>query len=302
MPRLSINEMTTYHWSFDEDVTHYKTFRVGGVGVWRRKLTEFGEERGIDLLRESGLEVSCLACAGGFTGSDGHTFREAVDDALDALRLAAEMGAGCLVVVTGARAGHTLNHARRLVAEALKELGDAGATLGVQVAVQPPHRHPLCSWTFLTSFEETLDLVGRCRHPQVGLVFDLGQFWNDGSKPVELSEIVPRVKIAGISDICTSNCGQGDKKLSDSVPSLAEMIRSLEESGYRGWYDLKILCEECWMSDYPRLIADCCRSLQTAVPQLFADGESELIPPFANPNSSDQAGILRFADEPVPPF
>ena len=50
-----MNEMTTYHWSFDEDITNFRAAGIAGIGVWRRKLTDFGEERGIDMLRESGL-------------------------------------------------------------------------------------------------------------------------------------------------------------------------------------------------------------------------------------------------------
>ena len=105
MPRISINEMTTYHWSLLEDVAGYRAAGVASIGVWRRKLSDFGEERGVELLRDSDLSVSSFWSAGGFTGSDGQTFREAVDDALDALHLAAEVRAGCLVVASGARAG-----------------------------------------------------------------------------------------------------------------------------------------------------------------------------------------------------
>src|SRR5258708_13034350 len=108
MPRFSINEMRAYHWSFLEDVTAYRANGVDQIGVWRRKFTDFGEDRGIELLRESGLAVSSFSSAGGFTGADGHTFREAVDDALEALRQAPEMRAPLLVSLAGPRAPPTL--------------------------------------------------------------------------------------------------------------------------------------------------------------------------------------------------
>src|SRR4051812_644354 len=100
---LSMNEVTTYRWSFEEDVANYVAAGWPAIGVWRQKLSDFGEQRGIELLSESGLKVSNLLWAGGFTGSDGRTFRESVDDALEAVRLAAEMHAGCLVVYSGGR-------------------------------------------------------------------------------------------------------------------------------------------------------------------------------------------------------
>src|SRR5258708_7706372 len=150
MPRLSINEMTTYHWSFLEDVIGYQAAGIERIGVWRRKLSDFGEERAVELLRESTPAVSCFSSAGGFTGSDGQTYREAVDDALDALRMAAEIHAECLVVVSGARAGHIVSHARRLLRCALRELGDVAARSGLSIALQPVHRHPTDRCSFLT--------------------------------------------------------------------------------------------------------------------------------------------------------
>src|SRR5215471_15287934 len=143
MPRLSLNEMTTYRWSFDEDVKNYSAAGIPAIGVWRRKLSDFGEQRGIELLKDSGLAVSNLLWAGGFTGSEGHTHRESIEDGIEAVRLAAAMGAKCLIVYSGARAGHTHNHARRLLVSALKELSPLAAEQGVVLALEP--MHPACA-------------------------------------------------------------------------------------------------------------------------------------------------------------
>jgi len=66
---------------------------IPAIGVWRQKLADFGEEKGIELLADSGLSVSNLLWAGGFTGSDGHTYRESLNDAAEAIRLAAALNA-----------------------------------------------------------------------------------------------------------------------------------------------------------------------------------------------------------------
>ena len=91
MAMLSMNETTTYRWSFEEDVRQYAAAGYQAIGVWRQKLADFGEEKGIELLRESGLAVSSLLWAGGFTCSDGSTHRESVEDARESIRLAAAM-------------------------------------------------------------------------------------------------------------------------------------------------------------------------------------------------------------------
>ncbi len=97
-----MNEMTTYRWSFEEDVQRYAAAGIQAIGVWRRKLSDFGEARGIELLKQSGLAVSNLLWAGGFTGSEGHTFRESIDDAIEAIRVAGAMQAKCVIIYSGA--------------------------------------------------------------------------------------------------------------------------------------------------------------------------------------------------------
>ena len=93
MPRLSFSEMTTYRWTFEEDVLHYQAAGIAAIGVWRQKLSDYGEEKGIELLTESGLAVSNLQWAGGFTGSDGRSYKDCLEDAQEALHLAAAMQA-----------------------------------------------------------------------------------------------------------------------------------------------------------------------------------------------------------------
>lgn len=282
MPRVSINEMTTYRWSFDEDVTNFRAAGIPGIGVWRRKLAEFGEERGIDMLRESGLTVTSLSCAGGFTGSDGHTFREAVDDGLEALRLAAEMRAECLIVVTGARSGHTSNHARRLVSEALAELGDLGRDLGVQIAIQPMHRQPVERCSFLTTLDATLALVERCGHSHVGMVFDLYHHYRQEGIVDRLSDLARWVKLVTLSEPAGADqLGAGE----NNGQILRSLIEKFAQGGFRGWYDLQVLCENSWKSDYHALIARWRQELQTACPELFpeqASGSTGSLPPTSS--------------------
>jgi sugar phosphate isomerase/epimerase len=271
MPRISINEMTTYHWSLLEDVSGYHSAGVKSIGVWRRKLCDFGEERGVELLRESGLAVSSFSSAGGFTGSDGQTFREAVDDALDAVRLAAEMQAECLVVVTGGRAGHTLNHARRILRDALWEIGDAAGRAGLSIALQPVHRRPVERWSFLTTLEATLDMLAWCDHPRVGMVFDFFHLWREPELYRRVPQALPWIKIAALCDARAPACGDEDRCLpgQGQLP-VVEIITALEASGYRGVYDVQLLGDHCWRTNYGALLTDCRESLAKLCPQTFS--------------------------------
>lgn len=130
MAELSIGETTTFRWSLEEDAAEYSAVGIRAVGVWRRKLADCGLPKARELFARHELRVSHLFWAGGFTGSDGRSHRESVEDALDAVRTAAELDCPTLVVCTGPRAGHTANHARRLVQAALAELAHPGDRVG----------------------------------------------------------------------------------------------------------------------------------------------------------------------------
>ncbi len=300
MARLSINEMTTYHWSFFEDVTGYQAAEIPSIGVWRCKLSDFGEERGVELLQESGLAVSSLSCAGGFTGSDGHSFRDAVDDALDAVRLAAQIRAKTLVVVAGARAGHTQNHARRLLRDALRELGDAAGHFGIEIALQPMHGRPLERWSFLETLDAALDMVSWCDHPRVGFVFDFFHVWREVDLIERLPKIVPWIKIAALSDARLPAFRDDDRCLpGEGQLPLAQLIQGLDTNGFTGAYDVQLFSDLCWKSNYPELLAGCRSALERISPQTFSTSDDLVLD---EEHSPDAAPVLPVGVAPsIPP-
>jgi sugar phosphate isomerase/epimerase len=255
MARLSMNEMTTFRWSLEEDLANYAEAGIPAIGVWRRKLSDCGEERGIELLAKSGLEVSNLLWAGGFTGSDGRTFRESVDDALEAVRLAAAMRASCLVVYSGARAGHTHNHARRMLREALRELSAAAADFDVMLALEPMNPQSAGEWTFLTSLDEALSLVDAVESPHVKLVFDTYHFGLQAGLLERLRHLAPRIAVVHLGDCKQRPDGENNRcRLGQGRVPLAEIVATLESAGYQGYFDVELLGEEIEASDYRELL------------------------------------------------
>src|SRR5262245_11355304 len=256
MVRLSMNEMTTYRWSFDEDVRHYCAAGIPAIGVWRRKLSDFGEQRGIELLKDSGLAVSNLLWAGGFTGSEGHSYRESIDDAVEAIRLAGAMKAKCLVVYSGARAGHTHNHARRLFVTALKELGQLAAAQEITLAVEPMHAGCAEECTFLTSLDDALAIVDQIDHPLVRLSFDTYQLGSVAGVAARLRELAPRIAIVHLADGHPPDDEQHRTPLGRGCVPLRELMAALREGGYDGDFDVELFGDEICPSNYHRLLCD----------------------------------------------
>lgn len=258
LPKLSMSEMTTYRWSLLEEVAAYTVAGIDAIGIWRPKLAEFGEERGSLLVRESPLAVSSVSWAGGFTGSHGHSYREAIDDARDAIRVAGEMNAECLVIVSGSRAGHTVNHARRLLVDALDELGDFAAANKLVLALQPMHPMFEMEWTFLTALEQTLDVIERCRHDSVRLAFDVYHLWQSPRLLERIPEIAPLTQIVQLSDWREPPRSDNDRcPLGEGEIPLAEIARAFVDADYNGYFEIGIWSEEVWSSDYVELLNRC---------------------------------------------
>ncbi len=267
MVRLSLNETTTFRWSFEEDVLHYSNAGIPAIGIWRHKLSDCGQQRAAELLDESRLAVSHLHWAGGFTGSDGRSFRASVDDAFDALRTAADLKTNCLVVYSGARAGHTVNHARRLMKEALKELAPAAEELGVHLTIEPMHPGCAKDFTFLTSVDDVLELCDTVGSNAVKLLYDTYHLGHDENCVERIPSFADRVALVQLGDgRQIPSVEQARCRLGEGVIPLAEIVRAFLHAGYDGDFDVELIGEEIETIDYHELVEHAKREFERLVP------------------------------------
>lgn len=247
-PRLSLNQTTTLPQPLDEDAAACRRAGIPGIGLWRPKVAEFGEERARDLLAETGLRVTSLSWAGGFTGQHGYSWEDALADARDAVQLAGRLNARALCVLSGARLKHLKNYARSLVVDALRELAHEAEDCNVDLALQPMHR-TFHNWTFLHSLDAALDVVQRCRHRRVKLAVDVYQLAWDEAFLKRLAECVPQVALVQLSDgnrppqSRHERCLPGEGRL-----PLAELIDTLFLRRYTGAFELAVWSDQLWVS------------------------------------------------------
>lgn len=266
MLRLSMNELTTMRWSFEEDVKAYSNAGFDGIGVWRPKLTDIGVEAGIELIERYNLSCSNLLWAGGFTGSDGFSFRDSVQDAREAIRTADSLGAECLVIYSGAWGGHTRQHARRLLRNALKFLLPLAEEFGVVLALEPMHPGCGSDWTFLNTIEETLELIDPFESPYLKVVLDTYHFGWQNPHVALLADIVDRIAIVHLGDGMSEPDGEQNRcQLGTGSVPLSEIISTLTNAGYKGFFDIELLGENVEPFDYPTLILGAADSVRTLV-------------------------------------
>jgi sugar phosphate isomerase/epimerase len=255
MNRLAVSEITTFRWSFEEDLLHYGAAGLSAIGVWRQKLADFGEDRGVELLLHHGWQVSSLQWAGGFTGSDGGTHEESIDDACEAIRLANSLRAPCLLLHSGSRGIHTHKHARRLLRQAIDELLPLAESLQVCLALEPMPREAGTDWTFLHDWDETLLLLRDVGSDYLKAVFDFYYWGHDEPTIARLPELAPQLALVQLADsrqppqLEPNRCPLGD----GHIP-LHGIIDQLNLAGYRGCYEVELMGEEIEATDYHDLL------------------------------------------------
>jgi sugar phosphate isomerase/epimerase len=267
MPKLSISEVTTHGWSFGEDVKAYAAAGIQGIGVWRDKLDNFGEQAGLALLQESGLEVANLVDAGYFLSKTRSQTRRAIEDVIEAIQLAEKLNTDCLLIVTGDVGSffRTVDQSKEIVIEALKEVAPVAKEAGVRLAIEPINaRYP--GYTFLKDIPATMEIVDAVGADNVGLLFDTDHLYESPDLMNEIASVGERIFSVHVNDMpAEPGPGIDRRMMGDGVIPLKEILSAIDATGYQGYYDVEIMSESVWGMDYPTLIEE----LKTRFQQLW---------------------------------
>ena len=256
--RLSLNQMTTPRWCLEEDLENYRERGLRAIGLNWQKFDDDAVSADVDRIRRSGLEVSTLGWCGGFTGAGGLTYPDAMLDARRKLRIARQIRAGALVVIPGVQFTHIRSHAVRLAMEAVAELCDAAADSTVKIALQPMDALFGKNWSFLNRLEETLEILERVNCPSAQFCFGTYHLWKEPRLLEVLPQIVHRIAVVQLSDWREPPRSENDRELpGDGVIPLKEIVTTLEQSGYRGLYEVEVWSRDLWQLDHHQLVRAC---------------------------------------------
>ena len=232
---VAVSERTSPRWDLQDELDRAAAHGFDAISLWRPKVSDVGAATAAAMVAVAGLRVSSLQSAGGFTGGDGRSFAESIDDAVEAISTAATLGAAVLVVHSGCRGGHTRSHAQRLLVQALETLAPVAARAGVTLALKPVHPAGGLGCNFLGGLSEAIDLVDRSAHPAIRLALDL---WHFGDAP-DLERLVPQLAEAAAIVHVADRCGPPSAD-SDRLPAghgglpLERLVGEMVAHGYRG--------------------------------------------------------------------
>lgn len=255
MNTLAISQLSTLRWSFEEDAQAYAARGFKGIGVYRPKLEDFGLDRAIELLAESELSATSLSWAGGFTGSDGRAFEDALLDAVNAVNDAANLRAETLIVLAGGRNNHIRNHARRTLCDALNEIAAVAEEFNVRLSLEPIH--PGCGeeWSFVHDLRSTLEIIEAVASPQLGIVLDTYHVGMDEEVVRWLPDVIPHLHLVQLGDARHSPLGEMNRcLLGEGCVPLHTILETLQEYRYRGPFEVELIGEDVETISYEELL------------------------------------------------
>ncbi|NNJ24603.1 hypothetical protein LzC2_06610 [Planctomycetes bacterium LzC2] len=249
-PRLALGQPTTRRWSMSDDLAAIENCRLDALALWNGKFRSRSRRQVAREVRRSGVAVSSLSWVGGFTQGDEFDRRQACFEALEAIKLAAEVGAKCVCVATGGNGCFTERHAaKNLIPGTLQKLAAYAAEFDVSIAVQPLPGH-LSRNSVVRSVSDTLTLLERVDRPNVGMAFPTLLMATDHSLVNRVHEFADAVKVVKLSD-CRVSGARGERRGPGQLPGhgslpLATLIRRLGECGYGGDYELDVWNRSAW--------------------------------------------------------
>lgn len=254
--RIAVNQYTTRPWTFSRDLEVYKAAGISAIGLAVDKIDQHGREEAVELFRRSSLRGSSLNWIAGLTGANGYPLSDVIDEGIETLRLAYQLGVETVVVVSGPRNHHTWKHANGLVRDSLNELADYAERLGIDLALMPMGPSYRSKWSYIRSLQEALTVVDEVGRPNVGLTIHTGHVFKERGLPYVLAEAAPYVRLARLSDCCGCPVGDNDQRwLGQGIVPVTGIAAALDDGGYDGYYEIDVWSRSLWQTaDFPQLL------------------------------------------------
>ena len=255
MKQIAISQLTTLRWDIEQEIVAAVKRGFGGIGIWRPKVDELELQQTAELLFENRLAVSSLSWAGGFTGSDGRRFSDAVEDAIDAVRDAEMLGADTLVIIAGGRNNHIKRHLHKTLCEALREINAAAMVHDVKLAIEPFHPGCGAEWSFVSDIRSTLDIISDVGSDNIGLVLDTYHLGFDDDVHRWLPEIISHLQLVQLGDAKHSPLGEMNRCLlgEGNVP-IPAILETLAAGGYDRWIEIELIGADVEKLEYDAVL------------------------------------------------
>jgi sugar phosphate isomerase/epimerase len=249
--KLSLNQMTTAHWSVAEAVEGCVRHGISSIGLWRHKIQETGLDCCVKLVKDAGLRVSSICRGGMFPALTGPERRKNIEDNFRAADEAAALQADSLVLVVGGCVGIDLDEARKMVADGVAELVPYAREREVRIGLEPLHPMYAADRSVMVTIDHALNLASAYDPSEAGVILDVFHIWWDPRVAELIAQSAGRILGFHVSDwlVPIPDILLGRGMMGDGVIDIRGLRRLVEQAGYDGPIEVEIFSRTLWDQD-----------------------------------------------------
>jgi sugar phosphate isomerase/epimerase len=266
---LAINSATVKAWSLQQLVDGCARAGISAIAPWRDIVQAPGVERAGKLIRDAGLEVTCLCRGGMFPAADEAGRRAALEDNRRAVDEAAGIGARCLVLIAGGlpKGSKDIADAQAQVRDGLAALLPYARDARIPLAIEPLHPMYAADRACVNTLAHASDLCDELGDG-VGIALDVYHVWWDPDLPRQIERAGRRIITYHVCDwlVPTKDLLLDRGMPGDGVIDLRGIRAMVEATGYDGYCDVEIFsAQNWWKRDPDEVLRICLERHQTVV-------------------------------------
>jgi sugar phosphate isomerase/epimerase len=256
-------------WSLQQLVDGCARAGISAIAPWRDIVQASGVERAGKLIRDAGLEVTCLCRGGMFPAADEAGRRAALEDNRRAVDEAAGIGARCLVLIAGGlpKGSKDIADAQAQVRDGLAALLPYARDARIPLAIEPLHPMYAADRACVNTLAHASDLCDELGDG-VGIALDVYHVWWDPDLPRQIERAGRRIITYHVCDwlVPTKDLLLDRGMPGDGVIDLRGIRAMVEATGYDGYCDVEIFsAQNWWKRDPDEVLRICLERHQTVV-------------------------------------
>jgi sugar phosphate isomerase/epimerase len=236
-PLLSVDAMSSFKWSFDQDLALWRELDVRWAGLLISKLGQDTAER-FARLRAAGIRSSTVI-VNSFNLGDPDSWDQTRAVHATIIDQVADSGGRSIYFTPGRTTGGTWGEVLQLFAAAVAPSVVHGRKRGVQVAIEPSLRTDA---SFVNTVRDAIDVA---ELTGVGIVADFGNMWMERDAREVLKRAAPHITLMQICDVIIGGNGKptpgGRVHIGEGELPIRRLMHEVLDSGYRGVFDLEVL-------------------------------------------------------------
>ena len=235
-PRLSVDSLSAFSWSFDQDLALWRELGVQHAGLLISKIADDMPGK-MARLREAGIRPSTIV-SGSFDLEAPQTWEQHRATLKSIIDVVAEAG-GTAYFPPGRTTGAPWAEVLEIFAEAVAPSVAYARERGVRLGFEPSLRADV---SFVNTLRDAVDVAERTG---LGMVVDFGNCWMERDLAQVLQRAAPHIILVQICDLVIGRSGRpgpgGRVHLGEGELPLTRLMSEVLATGYDGVFDLEVL-------------------------------------------------------------